>query len=429
MSSLSHRAVLTGVGIVNPLGLDTAAFWAALQAGQSGIHPIQSFDASKLPSRIGGEVRGFDAKNYIAKQDRKTLRLMARGIQLAVAAAQLAMDDCKVDKSRLEPTRFGVDFGAGLLASELEELAPAATVSANCQPGLVDLEKWAEKGMANIPPTWMLKYLPNMLACHVSILHNAQGPSNTITEGEAGGLLALGEAFRILARGQADFFLVGGADSKINPLSMVKQCLFGPLSRNNEAPEKACRPFDRRRDGSVLGEGAGVLVLEELEHARRRGARIYAELVGFGAAFDRDHDGKGLARAIRAALQDAGIAPDQVDHVNANGLSAREADINEAQAIGEVFRESNAQVPVFAPKSYFGNLGAGCGTSELAASVLALHQGVLPASLNYEEPDPECPVNVIRRSQAVGRPYVVKTSFADMGQCAAVVLKKWEEGR
>jgi 3-oxoacyl-[acyl-carrier-protein] synthase II len=427
MSSVYHRAVLTGLGIINPLGLNTAAFWDALQAGQSGIHTIQSFDASKLPTRIGGEVRGFDAKDYIAKQDRKTLRLMARGIQLAVAAAQLAMDDSKVDKAKLDPLRFGVDFGAGLLASELEELAPAALVSANCQPGSVDLERWGEKGMSNIPPTWMLKYLPNMLACHVSILHNAQGPSNTITEGEAGALLALGEAFRIIARGQSDFFLVGGADSKLNPLSMVRQCLFGPLSRHNEEPEKACRPFDRRRDGSVLGEGAGVLVVEELEHARRRGARIYAELVGFGAAFDREHDGKGLARAMHAALADAGISPEQVDHVNANGLSTQQADISEARALAEVFQDAHRQVPVFAPKSYFGNLGAGCGTSELAASVLAVHHGVLPATLNYEEPDPECPVNVVHSPQPTRRPYFLKTVFTDMGQCAAVVLRKWED--
>ena len=167
----------------------------------------------------------------------------------------------------------------------------------------------------------MLKYLPNMLACHVSILHNAQGPNNTITESDVASLLALGEAYRILGRDQADFFLVGGAESKINPLSLVRQCLFEPLSRRNDAPEKACRPFDRSRDGLVLGEGAGVLVVEELEHARKRGARIYAEVVGFGAAFDRERNGDGLARAIRAALAEAGIGPDDVDHVNAHGLA------------------------------------------------------------------------------------------------------------
>jgi 3-oxoacyl-[acyl-carrier-protein] synthase II len=424
MSSLSRRAVLTGVGIVNPLGLNTAAYWEALLAGRSGIRPIRAFDTSKLPTRIGGEVQGFDAKRYIAKEDRKSIKLMARGIQLAVAAAQLAMDDCGVDRERLDPTRFGVEFGAGLLATELDELAVAAQASANCQPGLVDLERWGEQGLSTIPPTWMLKYLPNMLACHVSILHNAQGPNNSITESEVSGLLALGEAFRVLGRDQADFFLVGGADSKLNPLSLVRQCLFGPLTRSNDPPEKACRPFDRRRDGSVLGEGAGVLVLEELGHARRRGARIYAELVGFGAAFDRHHDGRGVARAARAALADAGIGPQDVDHVNAHGLSTQHADAWEAAGLAEVFGPGGR--PVFDPKSYFGNLGAGCGTSELAASVLALHHGVVPATLNYEEPDPACPVAVIRRPQAVVGRHVLKITFTEMGQCAAAVLRKWE---
>jgi 3-oxoacyl-[acyl-carrier-protein] synthase II len=274
----------------------------------------------------------------------------------------------------------------------------------------------------------MLKYLPNMLACHVSILHDAQGPNNTVTENEAAGLLALGEAYRILCRDQADFFLVGGAESKINPLSLSRQCLFEALSRRNEAPEKACRPFDRGRDGLVLGEGAGVFVLEELAHARRRGARIYAELVGFGAAFDRDRSGEGLARAVRAALREAGIGPDEVDHVNAHGLGSRRGDAWEARGLCRVFGEYTPPVPVFAAKSYVGNLGAGGGTTELAASVLALQEGCLPATLNYEEPDPECPVAVAAGSpRPVSRPYAVKVSFTEMGQCAAVVLRRWDE--
>src|SRR5207245_3869236 len=192
------------------------------QAGKSGIKPIRAFDAANLPTRFAGEIVGFDAKSYIPKQDRKGLRVMARGIQLAVAAAQLAVDDSAIDKGKLDPARFGVEFGSGLLATELEEIGPASVISANCQPGVVDLEKWGEHGLPVIPPTWMLKYLPNMLACHVSILHNAQGPNNTITENDIAGLLALAEAARIIARDQADLFLVGGADSKINPLSMVR---------------------------------------------------------------------------------------------------------------------------------------------------------------------------------------------------------------
>src|SRR5947209_380476 len=243
-----RRAVITGIGVACSIGLTPDACWESLAQGRGGIRRIRQFDPSGLPVQFGGEIEEFDAKKYIDKKERKSLKVMARSIQLAVAAAQTALDDGKVGK--------------------------------------VDLEKWGGEGLKHITPLWMLKYLPNMLACHVSILHNAQGPSNTVTQSDVAGLLALGEAYRVLVRDQADFFLVGGGESRINPLSMVRQCLFDALSRRNDTPEKACRPFDRRRDGFVLGEGGGVFVLEELEHARRRGARIYGEVVGFGAAFD-----------------------------------------------------------------------------------------------------------------------------------------------
>jgi 3-oxoacyl-[acyl-carrier-protein] synthase II len=427
MAASSRRAVLTGIGVVSAIGLDAGSYWESLLAGRSGVKRISLFDVSRLPVQIAGEIPNFDARQFVDKKDRKGLRVMARTIQLAVAAAQRALDHAKVNKEQLDPARFGVEFGSGMIATELDELGEAALASTNCVPGRVDLEKWGEQGIPTIPPLWMLKYLPNMLACHVSILHNAQGPNNTITQNDVAGLLALGEAFRILGRDDADFFLVGGAESKINPLSLVRQSLFQALSRRNDAPEKACRPFDRNRDGIVLGEGGGVLVLEELGHARRRGAKIYAELVGFGAAFDRERTGAGLARAIRAALNEAGIGPEEVDHVNAQGFGGVKADSWEALGIREVFGNVSPPVPVFAPKSYFGNLGAGAGTTELAASVLGLAHGVCPASLNYEEPDPACPVVVAAGApRPVTRRHAVKVSFTEMGQCAAVVLRRAE---
>jgi 3-oxoacyl-[acyl-carrier-protein] synthase II len=432
MRSSSRRAVLTGIGVISPIGLDLPAFWDALLHGRSGVKPIRAFDTSGLPISFGGEIPDFDAKDYVEKKERKNLKVMARTIQLAVAAAQLALDDSGIDKQQLDPTRFGVEFGAGLIATELPELGPAAQLSANCQPGTVDLEKWGKEGLGAMPPLWMLKYLPNMPACHISILHNAQGPNNSITQTEVSGMLALGEAFRTIARNQADFFLVGGSDSKLNALSMVRQALFEALSRRNETPEKACRPFDRDRDGLVVGEGAGVLVLEALEHAERRKARIYAEVVGFGSAFDRDRTGAGLARAIRAALADAKLSPDEIDHINAQGFSTVEGDIWEAQGIQEVFgachqgANTPRSPPVFAAKSYFGNMGAGSGTTELAASLLALEHATLPATLNFEQPDPACPVAVSRTTQPVTRKHVLKISFTEMGQCAAVVCRKWE---
>jgi 3-oxoacyl-[acyl-carrier-protein] synthase II len=419
--------VITGLGIVNPLGSTLETFWEALAQGRSGIKPITLFDASQLPARFAGQLVDFDAKKYIVQKERKSIKVMARTIQLAVAAAQLAMDDSGIDKAHLNPERFGVEFGAGLMATELSELAHAARASASSIPGDVDLQKWGDEGIPAIPPLWMLKYLPNMLACHVSILHNAQGPNNSITESEVAGLLALGEACRVMQRDQADFFLVGGADSKLNPLSLVRQCQFGGLSQRNDQPEKACRPFDRHRDGVVLGEGAGVLALEDLDHARRRGARIYAEIVGFGAAFDRGHNSGGLVRAIRAALAEAALWPEDLDHVNAHGSSTVRLDAWEARELREAFKSSPRVVPVFAPKSYFGSMGAASGPSELIASLLALRHGRLPATLNYDEPDPECPVPVQRKGGPIQRPFALKVGFTDMGQCAAVVCRHWGE--
>ncbi len=424
MAASSRRAVITGLGVITPIGTDPAAFWQSLREGRGGIRPIKTFDASALPVRFAGEIPDFDAKAFVAKEQRKSLKLMARTIQLGVAAAQRAIDHGQVDKSKLDPTRFGIEFGAGLIASELPELIDAARVSVNCQPGVVDLEKWGAQGLETIQPMWMLKYLPNFPACHISILHNAQGPNNSITESDVASLLALGEAYRILGRDQADFFLVGGAESKINPLSMVRQCLFEQMSHRNETPERACRPFDRARDGFVVGEGAGVFVVEELAHARQRGAKIYAEIVGFGAAFDRKLNGDGLARAVQAALHDAGIGPEDLDHINAHGLATREADAWEARGLQQALG-SGRLPPVFAPKSYLGNLGAAGGITELAASLLGLEQGLVPPTLNYEEPDPACDLPVLAcEPRPVTKPYILKVGFTQMGQCAALVVRK-----
>jgi 3-oxoacyl-[acyl-carrier-protein] synthase II len=423
MAASSRRAVLTGIGVISSIGSSPAAFWGSLVGGRSGIRRIRTIDTSTLPLQIGGEIPDFDAKKYVKKEDRKALKLMARAIQMAVSAAEQALGDCRIDKANLDPTRFGVEFASGMIPTELEDLGDASLASTNCAPDHVDLERWGVHSLPTIQPTWMLKYLPNMLGCHVSILHNAQGPNNTITANDVAGLLALGEAYRIIGRDHADFFLVGGAESKLHPLSLVRLVIYGTMSNRNDEPEKACRPFDRHRDGLVFGEGGTVLVLEEREHALRRGARIYAEVVGFGSGFDRDHSGAGLARAIRAALADAGVGPEEIDHINAQGFSSVTIDAWEAQGIRQVF--GDLPTPVFAAKSYFGNLGAGSATTELAASLLAFQHGQVPATLNFEEPDPACPLQVIAgRPRPVSRPYLLKISFTAMGQCAALVCRR-----
>jgi 3-oxoacyl-[acyl-carrier-protein] synthase II len=418
---MKPRAVFTGMSVLSPIGQTLDTFWQSLELGRSGIKPISTFDPSGAAITFAGEIPEFDAKKTVAKEHRKALKMMGRPIQMAVAIAPLALKDSGVDLAKVDLTRFGCEFGAGLIASELEELGPASQIAANCIPGAVDLLKWGEAGLPVVQPLWMLKYLPNMLACHVSIIHNAQGPNNTITETDVGSLLALGEALRIIQRGQADLMLAGGADSRMNPLSMTRLSMFATLSRGSE-PTKASRPFDQKRDGLVPAEGGAVLVLEEREHAEKRGARIYGELAGFGASFDLKRDGTGLARAIRAALKEAQVNLDQIDHVNAHGYSTPVEDRWEARGIASVFGPDG--IPVLATKSMTGNLGAGGSLVEIAASLLAMSKGTLPPSINYEFRDPECPVAIVTHARPVTKDCFVKVSITEKGQCAAAVIRR-----
>jgi 3-oxoacyl-[acyl-carrier-protein] synthase II len=423
MSAANRRVVVTGIGVITSIGMDVTAFWDGLARGACGIRPLKAFDPAPLITRFAGEIDGFDVKKYLSKEGRRQIRVMARSIQLAVACAQLALDDSRVDKTKLEPTRFGVEFGAGLIPSELTELGEASYLATGKNTHHVDQKIWGEQGIPAIQPLWMLKYLPNMLACHVSILHNAQGPNNSITQSDVASLLAVGEAARILRRNQSDFFLVGSADSKMNPLSQTRQQMFGHLSKNNADPQHALKPFDKHRDGLVLGEGGCVLTMEDLEHAQKRGATIIGEIVGFGSTFDRGMTGKGLARAIRIALDQARVTPTDIDHVNAQGLGSVQLDAFEARGIHEIF---GAAVPVWTVTPNIGHLCAGCGTVELAASLLAMKHGTLPPTLNYETPDPACPVRVLTKARPIAKPFFVKIGFTEMGQCAAVVCREWE---
>jgi len=407
------------------LGLDADSTWNGVRAGQSGIKTVSSYDPSGLPVRIAGELPGFIARDYGDKTYKKGLNKMARTLQLACAIAYKALEHGKVDLSKLDPTRFGVEFGSALVAIELDDLAESSFLSTRADlPGQVDLDAWGEKGQATIQPTFMLKYLPNFLACHVSMLLGAQGPNNSITETDVASILALGEAYRILQRDGADFFLVGGAECKIRPLSFVRQALFEQLSRRNEEPARAHRPFDRDRDGFVIGEGGTVLVFETLAHAQERGATIYGEVIGFGSAFDTRRDGDGLARAIFAALAEAGLDPDDIDHVNAHGTATTLADVMEAAALCRVF--GDRVPPVVAYKAHFGNIGSGGGLTELAISLMAMREGVLPGTLNHENPDPACPIPVhTGAGRAIVKPAFLKIGFTNLGQCGAVVVRRW----
>lgn len=425
MATSPRRAVITGLGVFSPIGSTSAAVWAALRAGTSAVGPVRAFDASALPCHIAGEIPDFVAKNIIDKSYRRSLNAMARTVQLGVAAAQLGMQDAGLKKGDVAPERIGVEFASVMGATELPDLAGASKIASVGPRQPVDMDRWGREGAPEVPPMWMLKYLPNMPACHATILFDMQGPSNTIIPNDAAGVLATGEAFRILRRGAADVMLVGGSESKVNPLSMSRFNAFAALTHRNDLGPRAVRPFDREASGTCLGEAGVAFPLEELGHARKRGATILAEVVGYAAGLDRGMKGEGLSRVIRAALADAGVQPGDVDHVNAHGLGVPELDRFEARGIGGVF---GRDVAVFAPLSRFGNAGAGSAAIELACSLFALKHGELPGTLNHESPDPGCPIRVYTGDpRRVTKPFAVKVTYTDLGQCAALVIRRWEE--
>jgi len=422
MSNAPLRTVITGFGLLSPAGLGKDATWQGLQTGKSCVARIKAFDPSGLEVQIAAELPGFEAKNFLEKQARKQLKTMGKAIQIGFAAGTVALQDARLEAGTFDPTRLGISFGAATIASELDELTHAATATVAPGTDFVNMKIWGKEGMVAMPPLWLLKYLPNFSAAHVSILNNAQGPSNSITMTDAAGTLAIAEARRIIQRGAADMMLTGGPDSRINPLSIVRLQMFYPLSRRNEPPEEACRPFDRNRSGTVLGEGAGILVLEELGHAQKRGATIYAEVVGTGDATDVGMNGNGVARAVKAALKSGGVNPSDLDHVVAQGYGDLMLDRLEAKGLIAALETCP---PVYAAKGQIGNTGAASGGIEVSISALALHHGILPPSLNFSTPDSDCPLPVSTQHRPVTKDYSLKVCISDMGQCSAVVLKRW----
>jgi 3-oxoacyl-[acyl-carrier-protein] synthase II len=432
MRNPDRRVVITGIGLVSPIGIGPGPFWSSLSEGRGGVDRIAAFPVSGLPNDLGAEVKNFDPKSLATAKHRKTLakslRVMARDIQLAVAAAELALADAKLEDGGVDPTRIGVDLGAGLISTELDELAPAISLATRAD-GSFDYQVYGTDGLEEIPPLWLLKYLPNMPACHISILCDCQGPSNSITEAEAASNIAIGEACRIIARDRADVMISGGADSKIHPLSLVRMSLLGQMSSWSGVPSEAVRPFDRSRDGWVPGEGAGILILEEREHALKRGARIYGEILGFGSGCDAmpqgglDPDGSGTEIAIRAALRDAGLRPEEIGHVNAHGAGTPVSDLAEARAFHRVFGDGPS-VPVTALTGYFGNIVSGCGAVELVASLLGVNHGVIPATLNCTDPDPACDLDIVRGApRPTSNPIFLNTNLTRHGQAAALVVR------
>jgi 3-oxoacyl-[acyl-carrier-protein] synthase II len=413
------RAVVTGVGVVCPIGIGNADYWNSLTTGRSGISACAELGNTPMPVRFGGYIHDFDAKRYVTP--RKSLKVMCREIQLGFAAAGLAIDEAGVTPNTIEPDRFGVVFGSDMLYGELDELED---LYRSCMTAHgFDFSRWG-KSMSQLNPLWLLKYLPNMVACHIGIAHDARGHNNTITLGDASSLLAITEAVRVIERGHADLMICGGTGSRLSLTAMMYRG-DSQLSHRNESPAEASRPFDLNRDGIVNGEGAAAFVVERKSHALARGATILAEIIGCGCGHEirangQPETGAASKQAVCRAMEDACTPVNEIDHVNARGLSTLAGDVAEARAI----RDTMGDLPVIAPKSYFGHLGAGSGAVEAVASVLALVHGVVPPTLNYRAADPDCPVNVLREPKELRASTVALLNQSGTGQAAAVLVRR-----
>jgi len=412
------EVVISGWDVVSPLGVGKEAFAAALDAGTSGVRHLPWLAASPFPVSFGAEVSDFDGKKYV--QPRKSIKVMCREIQMGYAACVLAAADARIAAGTVPPDRLGVIFASEMLYPEVDELVES--YRACMHNGPFDFAEWGRKGMGKLYPLWLLKYLPNMVACHVGIWLDARGPNNSICNNEISSLIAVQEAFHIIRRGLADVIFVGGIGSRLH----VTPLIFrepSPLSRRNDAPAAACRPFDAARDGIVNGEGAAALVLERRTHAEARGAKILATVLGGATGYDYRWEADStpvFSRVIRQTLANSRLTAADIGHVNAHGLSTQASDAAEARAI----RSELGDAPVTAPKSFFGHLGAGGGLVELCASLRAFETKQIPMTLNCDEVDQACPIHVVRKKPApLGNPVAIALNQNSTGAVAGLAIR------
>jgi 3-oxoacyl-[acyl-carrier-protein] synthase II len=410
------RVVITGLGVVAPTGIGIQSFWQNLLGGVSGIGPITRFDASRHDCRIAGEVKGFDPLQWL---DKKEVRKMDLFIHYAVAAAQMAVDDAGLKVSSEEAERVGVYVGTGM----------------GGVPALEESHRiLMEKGPSRISAFFIPSIITNLASGQISMRFGMKGPNSCVCTACATGNHAIGDAFRLVARGSADVMVAGGTEAVITPLTIGGFAAMRALSTRNDEPTRASRPFDKDRDGFVMGEGSGIMVLESLEHARQRGARIYAEIIGYGLSADAYHitqpapDGEGAARSMGLAVADAGVRPDEVDYINAHGTSTPTGDVNETQAIKTVFGEHARRVAVSSTKSMTGHLLGAAGGVESVITVLTIVHGQIPPTINYEVPDPDCDLdyvpNVARRLPVR---VALTNSFGFGGTNASLVFRRFAD--
>ncbi len=417
-----RRVVVTGLGALTPLGNTAEEFWSGLAKGRSGITPIAKFDATekdaggafRYATRIAGEVRNFDPLKFV---DKKDARRMDPYLHYAIAASVMAVEDSGLDVGRVDGTRFGVLIGSGI--GGIQTLLEGERVR-------------LEKGPERISPFIIPMLIINMASGLVSMRFGAKGPNSSVVTACATGNHAIGDAFKIIQREDADIMIAGGAEAIIVPLTIAGFCAMKAMSTRNDEPEKASRPFDAGRDGFVPSEGAGIVVLESLEHAQRRDARIYAEIVGYGMTGDAHHmtapdpEGDGASRAMAAALRDGGLAAEEVGYINAHGTSTPYNDKFETLAIKRVFGDHARRLAVSSTKSMTGHLLGAAGGVEAIATVLALHHGVLPPTINYETPDPDCDLDYVPNlARKVDAEAALNNAFGFGGTNATLALRKY----
>lgn len=411
-----RRVVVTGVGAVTPIGNDAETFWTAIQNGVCGIDTVKSFDASSYKCQIAGELKDFDPTEFI---DKKEARRMDRYAQLAVVAAEAAIRDAKLDMEKEDSWRVGVITGSGI--------GGIATLTEQ-HTALV------ERGPDRVSPFFIPMMISNMAAAHIAIRSGAQGINENVVSACASGTNAIGDAFRHIQHGANDVIIAGGTEAAVTPLAFAGFCNMKAMSTNNDDPQHASRPFDAERDGFVMGEGAGFLVLEELEHAKARGANIICEMVGYGATDDAYHitspipGGAGGAKAMELAIQDAKAKPEDITYINAHGTSTKYNDSFETTAIHTVFGDAAAKVAVSSTKSMTGHLLGAAGGVEAIVCALAIRDGFIPATINYKTPDPECDLDIVPnegRRQPVE--YAMSNSLGFGGHNATILFKKYSE--
>ncbi|MEA4900161.1 beta-ketoacyl-ACP synthase II [Desulfitobacterium sp.] len=413
---MKHRTVITGMGVISPVGNTVEDFWKSLTHGVSGIDFVTRFDVSDMPTKVAGEVKDFEPTNWL---DKKESRHMDRFAQFAVVAAKMALDDSGLDLDQIDKKRAATVLGCGI-------------------GGVTTFEEQKEvmmaKGPGRVSPFFVPMLISNMAAGHVSIAFGLQGPSSTVVTACASATNAIGEAMRLIEQGEADIVVAGGTEAPLTPLAFAGFCSMKAMSTEKEDPKAASRPFDARRTGFVMGEGAGILILESLEHAQARKARIYAELAGYGSTADAYHittpvpGGEGAARAMLKAIESAGVKPEDVDYINAHGTGTGANDSTETAAIKAVFGEYANQVAISSTKSMTGHLMGATGAIEAIASVLAIQNGIIPPTINYGEVDPACDLDYVpNQARARNVKVALSNTFGFGGHNATIVIKEYSQ--